>query len=127
LALGCGTIVPPAVNETEGGPSSVRATSATQPAWRECYKVTRNSRSGKRLFHAGFTIGGEIVSRFFRRNTNPNRSAEMPTPANFRMTLTPEQKEQVRKATGKEAEVIELSVEELEERIAPMVRKVYPA
>ncbi len=37
----------------------------------------------------------------------------------FRMTLTPEQKEQVRKSTGKEAEAIELSVEELEERIAP--------
>lgn len=40
---------------------------------------------------------------------------------NFRMTLTPEQKEQVRKATGKDAEAIELSVEELEERIAPLV------
>jgi uncharacterized small protein (DUF1192 family) len=36
------------------------------------------------------------------------------------MTLTPEQKEQVRKATGKDAEAIELSVEELEERIAPV-------
>ena len=34
--------------------------------------------------------------------------------------LTPEQKEQIRKATGKDAEVLELSVEELEERIAPM-------
>jgi uncharacterized small protein (DUF1192 family) len=43
----------------------------------------------------------------------------MATTPNFRMTLTHEQKEQVRKATGKEAEVIELSVEELEERIAP--------
>jgi uncharacterized small protein (DUF1192 family) len=43
----------------------------------------------------------------------------MTTSGNFRMTLTPEQKEQVRKATGKDAEVIELSVEELEERIAP--------
>lgn len=43
----------------------------------------------------------------------------MAAPANFRMTLTPEQKEQVRKATGKDAEAIELSVEELEERIAP--------
>ncbi|HJR17699.1 MAG TPA: hypothetical protein VJ808_12655 [Gemmatimonadales bacterium] len=41
---------------------------------------------------------------------------------NFRMTLTPEQKEQVRKATGKDAEAIELSVEELEERIAPATR-----
>ena len=37
----------------------------------------------------------------------------------FRMTLTPEQKDQVRKTTGKDAEAIELSVEELEERIAP--------
>ncbi|HEY3011264.1 MAG TPA: hypothetical protein VGJ36_00860 [Gemmatimonadales bacterium] len=51
----------------------------------------------------------------------------MTTSGNFRMTLTPEQKEQIRKATGKEAEVIELSIEELEERIAPMVRKIYPA
>jgi hypothetical protein len=44
----------------------------------------------------------------------------MTTSGNFRITLTPEQKEQVRKATGKEAEAVELSVEELEERIAPM-------
>ena len=42
--------------------------------------------------------------------------------ATFLMTLTPEQKEQVRKTTGKEAEAIELSVEELEERIAPGTR-----
>ena len=41
---------------------------------------------------------------------------------NFRMTLTPEQKDQVRKATGKDAEALELSVEELEERIAPAKR-----
>jgi uncharacterized small protein (DUF1192 family) len=39
---------------------------------------------------------------------------------NFRLTLTHDQKEQIRKATGKDAEVLELSVEELEERIAPM-------
>ena len=44
----------------------------------------------------------------------------------FRISLTPEQKEQVRKATGKEADTIELSVEELEERIAPMSRKQRP-
>jgi hypothetical protein len=37
----------------------------------------------------------------------------------FRISLTPEQKAQVRNATGKEAEAVELSVEELEERIAP--------
>jgi hypothetical protein len=48
----------------------------------------------------------------------------MTTSGNFRMTLTPEQKEQIRKATGKEAEAIELTVEELEERIAPARRNV---
>lgn len=37
----------------------------------------------------------------------------------FRIKLTAEQKAQVRTATGKEAEAVELSVEELEERIAP--------
>ncbi|HSJ74846.1 MAG TPA: hypothetical protein VK899_01480, partial [Gemmatimonadales bacterium] len=38
----------------------------------------------------------------------------------FRIELTPDQKNQVRHATGKDAEAVELSVEELEERIAPM-------
>jgi hypothetical protein len=38
----------------------------------------------------------------------------------LRLKLTPEQQEQVRQALGREAEAIELSVEELEERIAPM-------
>ena len=37
----------------------------------------------------------------------------------FRIQLTPEQKSQVKNATGKDAEAVELSVEELEERIAP--------
>jgi uncharacterized small protein (DUF1192 family) len=46
------------------------------------------------------------------------------TTQSFRLMLTPEQKEQIRKATGKDAEVLELSVEELEERIAPMVRNI---
>ena len=46
----------------------------------------------------------------------------MDTSANIRLTLTPEQKEQIRKATGKDAEALELSVEELEERIAPTTR-----
>jgi hypothetical protein len=50
----------------------------------------------------------------------------METTSNFRLTLTPEQKEQIRKATGKEAEALELSVEELEERIAPSTRGVRP-
>lgn len=42
----------------------------------------------------------------------------------FRIQLTPEQKSQVKNATGKEAEAVELSVEELEERIAPAMKKV---
>jgi hypothetical protein len=46
----------------------------------------------------------------------------MDTRPNFRLALTPEQKDQIRKATGKEVESIELSVEELEERIAPATR-----
>ena len=41
----------------------------------------------------------------------------------FRIQLTPEQKSQVKNATGKEAEAVELSVEELEERIAPATKK----
>jgi hypothetical protein len=40
----------------------------------------------------------------------------------FCLTLSPEQRDQVRKATGKDADVVELSIEELEERIAPMRR-----
>lgn len=38
----------------------------------------------------------------------------------FRLQLTPEQRAAIKKATGKNADAIELSVEELEERIAPM-------
>lgn len=37
----------------------------------------------------------------------------------FRIKLTPEQQAAVRKATGKNAEALELTVEELEQRIAP--------
>ena len=37
----------------------------------------------------------------------------------FRLALTEDQKKAIQKATGKQAEVLQLSVEELEERIAP--------
>ncbi len=37
----------------------------------------------------------------------------------IQIKLTPEQKEQVRQQTGKDAEAIELAAQELEERIAP--------
>ena len=42
----------------------------------------------------------------------------------FRIELTPEQRAQVRNATGKDAEAVELSVEELEERIAPRKKSI---
>jgi hypothetical protein len=37
-----------------------------------------------------------------------------------RIDLTKEQKQQVRKETGKQVEAIELTISELEERVAPM-------
>jgi hypothetical protein len=43
-----------------------------------------------------------------------------------RLKLTPEQQNEVRKATGKNAEVLELSVQELEERISPMTASWKP-
>jgi hypothetical protein len=43
----------------------------------------------------------------------PNDSSQV------RIKLTPEQRAQVKSATGKEAESLELTVSELEERIAP--------
>ena len=36
-----------------------------------------------------------------------------------RIKLTPDQQNEIRKATGKNADALELSAEELEERIAP--------
>ena len=38
-----------------------------------------------------------------------------------RIQLTPEQKQLIKKETGKDAEAVELSVKELEERIATIV------
>ena len=46
------------------------------------------------------------------------------TPNFVRLELTPEQKKQVRNSIGREADAIELSARELEERIAPMIRKL---
>ncbi len=40
------------------------------------------------------------------------------------LTLTPEQKRQVKAAIGKDAETLELDVEELEQQIAPMMKYI---
>ena len=42
----------------------------------------------------------------------------------IRLDLTPEQKQLVKKETGKEADAVELTFQELEERIAPRVPSV---
>jgi hypothetical protein len=43
---------------------------------------------------------------------------------NFRLELTQEQKAQISKMTGRSVDALEFDVRELEERIAPSVRKV---
>jgi hypothetical protein len=49
----------------------------------------------------------------------------MPTTRNsILLTLTPEQKRQVKAAIGKDAETLELDLQELEERISPMKKYI---
>jgi hypothetical protein len=43
-----------------------------------------------------------------------------------RITLTDDQKAQIRRQTGKDAEAVEFSVEELEQRIAPVKHPYKP-
>jgi hypothetical protein len=45
--------------------------------------------------------------------------AEKSAKAPIKIDLTPEQTEQIRKATGKEVTAVELTPEALEERVAP--------
>ena len=45
------------------------------------------------------------------------------TPKRFSLRLTPEQRRLVKEATRTEAEALELGIEELEQRIAPMVAR----
>ncbi len=42
----------------------------------------------------------------------------------IRIELTPEQRQKILLATGRDADAIEFSAEELEERIAPLMRKL---
>jgi len=51
----------------------------------------------------------------------------MPSPKEpVRISLTEDQKAQIRRQTGKDAEAVEFSVEELEDRIAPLAKPVPP-
>jgi hypothetical protein len=74
-----------------------------------------------RGIHDGFTIGPQIhprrsnavLSRYSLEDTMADKNEQV------RITLTPEQRAMVKTATGKDASSLELSVQELEERIAP--------
>ena len=44
------------------------------------------------------------------------------TKGSVQLKLTPEQQEQIRQATGKSSDTLELSIMELEERITPGLR-----
>jgi uncharacterized small protein (DUF1192 family) len=51
----------------------------------------------------------------------------MPSPKEpVRISLTEDQKAQIRRQTGKDAEAVEFSVEELEDRIAPTTKPLKP-
>ena len=84
----------------------------------------RNSREGKRGIHAGFTGASHIEPVIDAGRVNQFPQEDVMSKDQIRIELTKEQKDQVRKATGKDAEAVELSVEELEDRIAPA--KVIP-
>jgi hypothetical protein len=53
-------------------------------------------------------------------NRRPSQEVPLANPKErIRIKLTDEQKTQIRDKTGKDADAVELSVEELEERISP--------
>ena len=72
--------------------------------------------------HAQFTLG-----RYDDHTTPQQRSTEsleegtVASGKRISIKLSPEQQRQVKQATGKDAGALELTVEELEERIAPAV------
>ena len=45
---------------------------------------------------------------------------------NYQLKLTAQQRAEIRELTGKDAEALELSVEELEQRIAPLLKPWNP-
>ena len=62
------------------------------------------------------------IGRWDRWHSQPPlwESARKKDKETVRLELTPEQKQLIKKQTGKDAEAVELSVSELEERIAPI-------
>jgi hypothetical protein len=89
----------------------------------------KDGRPTYQLFTIGdrrFTIGSRVVpivppgftsgSPLIPRGPTMKKESEI-----VRIDFTPEQKDFVRKEIGKDAEAVELTVHELEERIAPRI------
>jgi hypothetical protein len=76
-------------------------------------------KGGELAFHDFFTLLHEVATVPSHAPIHTQGDVMENSKEQFRIELTPEQKTQVRHATGKDAEAVELSVEELEERIAP--------
>jgi hypothetical protein len=77
---------------------------------------------GAAEIHGRFTQPVDIGAGSWITTTVPAHHQEdvmQNSKGQFRIELTPEQQSKIRAATGKDAEAVELSVEELEERIAP--------
>jgi hypothetical protein len=64
-------------------------------------------------------LHGSILYQPFHGTLDIREVAMSHEQGSFTLKLTPEQQEQVRQATGKMGDTLELSIEELEERIAP--------
>ena len=87
------------------------------PPWR-AVRPGEGAGGDSRKIHAGMASWRRYHPP--RQFDHPREDVMSSSKGQFRIELTPEQKSQVRNATGKDAEAVELSVEELEERIAPV-------
>ena len=79
---------------------------------------------GGSRFHVAFTIARKIPSQFEPATTSSFRDQIMSDSKEteiVRIDLTSDQKEQVKAATDQSVDSIELTVQELEARIAPRV------
>jgi hypothetical protein len=86
--------------------------------------VHRPSQGAPKLIHGEFTQPVQVEPQIHGGTHTHQEAAMSDSKGQFRIELTPEQKAKIRNATGRDAEAVELSVQELEERIAP--RKVIP-
>jgi hypothetical protein len=128
LAPGWGLIGSPSGPETEGEPINVSETAGTRTSRGDLpddsTRCSRKSNSDSRGIHdPGSDCPSVLLTRYpaathFQLHTLSEGTMDS-SKDKGRNELTPEQKGKVRPATEKDAKAVELSVEELEERIAP--------